>query len=182
MTATAQRTIDDVLAEARGRLQRLTALQAWEAQHDGAVLIDIRPQANRVVEGTIPGAVPIERTVLEWRLDPSCDSCLPWASHDALVVIVCNEGYSSSLAACALQDLGIGRATDVIGGFRAWQAAGLPVEDAGEAFGSQDARGLPDLAHISMASKTSTRPPDAWIGQPFARSAAASSESAVTTV
>jgi rhodanese-related sulfurtransferase len=123
-----RRTIDDLMDEARSRLVRLDPEEAHRAQQAGAVLVDIRPEANRVTEGRLPGAVVVERTVLEWRLDPACDARLPFASYDLHVVVVCNEGYSSSLAASTLQDLGVHRATDLAGGFRAWKAAGLPVE------------------------------------------------------
>jgi rhodanese-related sulfurtransferase len=123
------RTIAAVLAEARERLQRLDPLDAWFAVAQGALLVDIRPELNQRLEGTIPGALVIERNVLEWRLDPASDARIPEAvSHDLPVVIFCNEGYTSSLAAAALQDLGLYRATDLVGGFRAWQAAGLPTE------------------------------------------------------
>jgi rhodanese-related sulfurtransferase len=122
------RSIEVLLAEARAGLARLTPEEALRAQGAGAVLVDIRPEANRDAEGRIPGAVVIERTVLEWRLDPASEARVPLASYDLHVVVVCNEGYSSSLAAATLQQLGIHRATDLVGGFRAWQAAGLPVE------------------------------------------------------
>ena len=128
MSAPARRSIDDVLSRARERLIRLTARQAYRAQQAGAVLVDIRPQASREAEGAVPDAVVIERTVLEWRLDPASDARLPLASYDLHVVVVCNEGYSSSLAAASLQDLGLHRATDLDGGFRAWRLAGLPTE------------------------------------------------------
>lgn len=122
-----RRGIDDLLAEARSGLQRLTPHEARQAQRAGAVLVDTRPQASREAEGCLPGAVVLERTVLEWRLDPASDARLPFASYDLLVVVVCNEGYSSSLAAATLRSLGIHRATDLDGGFRAWKAAGLPT-------------------------------------------------------
>jgi rhodanese-related sulfurtransferase len=124
---TGPRSIDVLLADARAGLVRLTPEEALRAQADGAVLVDIRPEASRRAEGAIPGAVVVERTVLEWRLDPACAARLPWASYDLHVVVVCNEGYSSSLAAATLQQLGVDRATDLVGGFRAWKAAGLPV-------------------------------------------------------
>jgi rhodanese-related sulfurtransferase len=124
---TSSRTVDDLLAEARAGLVRLTPAEALEAQRQGAVLVDTRPEADRRADGGIPGAVVIERTVLEWRLDPACEACLPLAAYDLHVVVVCNEGYSSSLAAATLQQLGVHRATDLVGGFRAWKAAGLPV-------------------------------------------------------
>jgi rhodanese-related sulfurtransferase len=122
-----RRTIDQVLAEARTRLDRLTPRQALRAAAAGAVLVDIRPAAQRGAEGEIPGALIVERNVLEWRFDPASAARLPQAGYDLQVVIFCSEGYTSSLAAAALQDLGIRRATDLAGGFLAWQAAGLPV-------------------------------------------------------
>ena len=125
------RSIDQLLAQARARLDRLSPLQAWRAAGDGAVLVDIRPAAQRAAEGEIPGALIVERNVLEWRFDPASDARLPQASYGLRVIVVCSEGYTSSLAAAALQDLGILGATDLDGGFRAWQAAGLPVVSAG---------------------------------------------------
>ena len=122
-----RRSIDQLLIEARSRLARLTPDEAYRAQQDGAVLVDIRPEASREAEGCLPGAVVIERTVLEWRLDPASLARIPVASYDLHVVIVCNEGYSSSLAAATLQDLGMHKATDLDGGYRAWKAAGLPT-------------------------------------------------------
>ncbi|WP_210503440.1 rhodanese-like domain-containing protein [Nocardioides xinjiangensis] len=120
-------TIDELLAEARADLVRLSPTEALQAQEDGAVPIDIRPEANRVSEGGLPGALVVERTVLEWRLDPACEARLPEAAYDLHVVVVCNEGYSSSLAAATLRRLGVHRATDLVGGFRAWKDEGLPV-------------------------------------------------------
>ena len=126
------RTIDEILAAARGRLLRLTPEQAFREQAEGAVLIDIRPAAERAREGELPGSLIVERNHLEWRLDPRCAARLPWVTgYDHRVVIFCWEGYTSSLAAAALQDLGLHRATDVIGGFRAWTAAGLPSVPGG---------------------------------------------------
>jgi len=122
-----RRTIDQVLAQARTRLNRLTPRQALRAVDAGAALVDIRPAAQRAAEGEIPGALIVERNVLEWRFDPASAARLPQAGYDLQVVIFCSEGYTSSLAATALQDLGVGRATDLAGGFLAWQAAGLPV-------------------------------------------------------
>jgi len=121
------RTIDQVLAEARARLSRVSPEQAHADHAAGAVLVDIRPAAQRAVEGEVPGAVVIERNVLEWRLDPHSDARLPVADHALRVLVLCSEGYTSSLAAASLQDLGIRRATDVVGGFAAWRAAGLPT-------------------------------------------------------
>ena len=127
MTATAppgSRGIDEVLAAARTRLHRLGPEEAYAAQRAGAVLGDIRPHAQRRREGGVPGALVVERNVLEWRFDPRSDARLPLADrYDLPVVVVCQEGYTSSLAAAALHDLGLWRATDLAGGFAAWAAA-----------------------------------------------------------
>jgi rhodanese-related sulfurtransferase len=122
------RTIDEVLTAARARLHRLTPPEAFAAFSRGAVLVDIRPQAQRAREGGIPGALIVERNVLEWRFDPASDARLPWVhGYDEQVIVFCSEGYTSSLAAAALQDLGLASATDIAGGFVAWAAGGLPV-------------------------------------------------------
>lgn len=119
-------TIDDLLAAARARLRRLEPAQAAAAVAEGARLVDIRPGWQRLDEGTVPGALVIERNHLEWRLDPACDARVAEATdHDRQWIVLCSEGYTSSLAAAALHDLGLHRATDVVGGFRAWSAAGL---------------------------------------------------------
>ena len=120
-TRTGRRTIQEVLDTARGRLARLTPAQARILWGTGAVVVDIRPAAQRALEGDLPGAMVVERNVLEWRFDPASDAALPIAHHDLQVIVLCQEGYTSSLAAAALQDLGIHRATDVIGGFAAWR-------------------------------------------------------------
>jgi rhodanese-related sulfurtransferase len=120
-------TIDQMLDRARARLERVGPDQASREAGQGAVLVDIRPQAQRAAEGEIPGALVIERNVLEWRLDPASDASLPLASYDLRVIVFCSEGYTSSLAAAALQELGLSRATDLDGGFRAWERAGLPA-------------------------------------------------------
>jgi rhodanese-related sulfurtransferase len=120
--------IDEILANARTRLARVDPHETAAAMGRGAVLVDIRPAAQRAAFGEIPGAVIIERNVLEWRLDPRSEARLPFAGSYALEVIVtCQEGYTSSLAAAALQDLGLFRATDLDGGFAAWRDAGLPT-------------------------------------------------------
>ena len=116
-----RRTIDDVLESARRRISRLTPAEAQNAWRTGAVVVDIRPAAQRDAEGGLPGALIIERNVLEWRFDPSSDASLPIADHDMQVIVVCQEGYASSLAAASLQDVGIHQATDVIGGYAAWR-------------------------------------------------------------
>jgi rhodanese-related sulfurtransferase len=119
--------IEGVLAAAQARILRFDAERAFTAQQLGAVLVDIRPESNRIAEGEIPGAVVIDRNVLEWRLDPASPDRVDWTSYDTTIVLVCNEGYASSLAAATLQDIGLTRAGDLIGGFRAWRAAGLPT-------------------------------------------------------
>jgi len=120
-TRAGRTTIDNLLAEARGRLARLTPAQARGAWVAGAVVVDIRPESQRAAQGELPGALVIERNVLEWRFDPLSDAALPMADYDLQVIVVCQEGYTSSLAAAALQDLGLHRATDVIGGYAAWR-------------------------------------------------------------
>jgi len=117
-------SIEQMLAEARARLRRLTPGEVDAVlATSGAVLVDIRPEAQREIEGSIPGAWIVERNVLEWRLDPASSARLPVATdHDVQVIIFCSEGYTSSLAAAALQELGLWRATDMVGGFQAWRA------------------------------------------------------------
>jgi rhodanese-related sulfurtransferase len=123
------RPISEVLEQARSRLDRMEPAQAWAAMQVGALLVDIRPQAQRGAEGQVPGALVIERNVLEWRLDPASDARLPEAgSYDLRVIVMCSAGYTSSLAAASLQDLGLYAATDLAGGFQAWARDGLPVE------------------------------------------------------
>jgi rhodanese-related sulfurtransferase len=121
--------VDALLADARSTLARLTPVLAARAHRDGALLVDIRPQAQRSAEGAIPGAIVVERTVLEWRLDPTSPDRIPEINGPhQVVIIVCSGGYSSSLAAASLQRLGLTHATDLDGGFQAWQRAGLPVQ------------------------------------------------------
>ncbi|SCF23277.1 rhodanese-like domain-containing protein [Micromonospora mirobrigensis] len=122
------RGIDEILADARSRLRRLDPETAHLAYRSGALLVDIRPAGQRAAHGTVPGALAIERNVLEWRLDPRCPARLPVAvGYDLPVVVLCQEGYTSSLAAAALQEIGLRHATDVVGGFAAWRIAGLPA-------------------------------------------------------
>ena len=126
-------TIDDLLREARSRLVRLDPAAAREAQREGALLIDTRSHDERSGTGVIPGSLHVPRSVLEWRLDPAADPAFHNPHVDGLdqrIVLVCAHGYSSSLAASTLQMLGFSRATDLDGGFGAWQAAGLPVRPA----------------------------------------------------
>lgn len=125
------RTIDEILDSARDRLVRLTTQETFAEQAAGAELIDIRPASQRAVQGEIPGSTIVERNHLEWRLDPCSDARLPWVTgYDHRVIIVCEDGYTSSLAAAALLDLGLYRATDMIGGYRVWAAEGLPTAPA----------------------------------------------------
>lgn len=120
-------TVEQLLATARARLDRLAPQQALAEQRAGAVVVDIRPAWQRADDGEIAGSLVIERNHLEWRLDPTSGARLPEASHDFRVVVVCQAGYTSSLAAAALLDLGIHRATDLACGVDAWRQAGLPL-------------------------------------------------------
>jgi rhodanese-related sulfurtransferase len=128
------RGIDEVLAEARAGLDRVDARQAAAMQAAGALLVDIRPGRYRAAYGEIPGAVVVDRNVLEWRLDPTSAARLDGIDTDVYqrdVIVICNEGYASSLAAADLQRLGFRRVTDLDGGFAAWLEAGLPVRRGG---------------------------------------------------
>ena len=126
--------VDAMLADARSRLERIDAQRAFDEVRDGAVLVDIRPAAQRAAEGEVHGVLRplvVERNVLEWRFDPRSEARLDVAAYDLRVVELCQEGYTSSLAADALRSLGVDRATDVVGGFAAWRVAGLPVAGSG---------------------------------------------------
>lgn len=123
--------IDEILAEARVGMERVDPRELPLLQAEGACVIDIRSDRTRLPEGGVPGALVIDRLVLEWRLDTECGYGIPDApARDDLVIVVCNEGYYSSLAARDLRLLGFHRATDLIGGFRAYAAAGLPTVPA----------------------------------------------------
>jgi rhodanese-related sulfurtransferase len=115
--------IDARLAAARDRIDRVAPEALPDEVAAGAVVVDLRPDADRRIDGDLPGAVVIERIHLEWRFDPTSGAARPEASDDLRVILVCNEGYASSLAAADLRDLGIHRATDLAGGYRAWKAA-----------------------------------------------------------
>jgi rhodanese-related sulfurtransferase len=131
MDAPARVTVHDLLERARSRLDRLDPAEAARAvQDDGAVLVDVRSESQRAADGVIPGARWHPRNVLEWRVDPASGHADPELSGDfqRRLVVVCNEGYQSSLAAATLQELGFARATDLVGGFQAWRAAGRPVD------------------------------------------------------
>ena len=120
--------VAQVLAAARARYRRLSALEALDAQAAGALLVDVRTAEQRVVDGTVPGAVIVALNHLEWRLDPAEPVTIEAAGDfDRQVVVLCDEGYCSSLAAARLLDLGYRRATDVIDGFVAWRDLGLPI-------------------------------------------------------
>ena len=123
-------TVDELLERARARLDRVTPEEAAAAARDeGALIVDIRSESQIEADGTVPEAVRVARNVLEWRLDPASEHRDPeLASYERRVILMCDAGYASSLAAATLKDLGIERATDMIGGFKAWREAGLPAE------------------------------------------------------
>ena len=121
-------TIDDLLAQARQRLERIEPDDVPGALDAGALLVDIRPVSQREADGEVPGALVVDRNVLEWRLDPASAHRLAEAEPQRRVIVLCNEGYASSLAAATLQDLGLTDATDVVGGFQEWRRRGLPVD------------------------------------------------------
>jgi rhodanese-related sulfurtransferase len=122
------RTIEQLLEDARRRLARLDPRAANEAMRDGALLIDIRAESQRAHDGVVPGSLFVARNVLEWRCDPSSEHRDPRIDgRERQLILMCNEGYQSSLAAATLKELGIENATDMIGGFQAWRDAGLPV-------------------------------------------------------
>ncbi|MDQ1720452.1 MAG: hypothetical protein QOI26_186 [Pseudonocardiales bacterium] len=118
--------VEELLAAARARLDRLSASQAAAAVRDGARLVDIRPAWQRARDGEISGALVVERNHLEWRLHPQSATRLPWARPGQRWIVVCSESYTSSLAAASLRSIGV-EATDLIGGVRAWREAGLPL-------------------------------------------------------
>jgi rhodanese-related sulfurtransferase len=122
--------LDEVLAGSREGIRRLGPHETRDAMGDGALLIDTRTDRQRREQGDLPGALVIDRTVLEWRLDPSSPNRIPEATgYDVQVIVVCRQGYSSSLAAASLRAIGLHRATDLEGGVEAWKAAGLPTTD-----------------------------------------------------
>jgi rhodanese-related sulfurtransferase len=126
------RTIDELLEQVRARIDRVQPAEAARRLAAGALLVDTRPVEQRVRDGEVPGAVVVDRNVLEWRLDPASPYRIPEVTgYDVDVVVLCNQGYSSSLVADTLRSLGLRRAVDVIGGFEAWVAAGLPIAGAG---------------------------------------------------
>ncbi|MCU1456510.1 MAG: Rhodanese domain protein [Actinomycetia bacterium] len=121
-------SIEELLDDARTRLHRVDPFEAAAAMADGALVVDTRPLERRSAEGEIPGSVVIGRNVPEWRLDPRSPHHIPEVmGYGHRIIVVCNEGYASTLAAVSLQDLGFRNATDLVGGYRAWRAAGLPI-------------------------------------------------------
>ena len=138
-----------MLDAARARLRRLHAHEVPAPVRPGAVLVDIRPEAQREMEGALPAALAIERNVLEWRCDPTSEARLPQAVDDDVEwVVLCSEGYTSSLAAAALLDIGLHRATDVIGGYQALATAGV-LDRLGVAGGRRQAK--PDVLPADLA-------------------------------
>jgi len=117
-------TVDAWLTGARARLDRVQPQDLAQEIADGAIVIDTRDNADREAEGALPGAVIVTRNVLEWRMSPSSPTRLEGITADSRVIIVCNDGFSSSIAAASLHNLGLPRATDLVGGYRAWRAAG----------------------------------------------------------
>ena len=141
----ARRTVDDLLAAARSRIRRYEPAEAHEARLAGALLVDTRSVDERARDGVVPGSLHVPRTVLEWRLDPAS----PWRNphvggFDREVILICSHGYSSSLAADTLVELGFARAGDVAGGYEAWRAAGLPVAPAPATVPEPPGSGPPD--------------------------------------
>lgn len=123
--------VDALLAAARAGIYRPGPAEMVEARGRGALIIDTRTETQRAEQGELPGAIVIDRTILEWRLDPDSDDRIPEAvDHDIEVIVVCSQGYSSSLAAASLRALGLWRATDLAGGFESYVAAGLPLSDS----------------------------------------------------
>jgi rhodanese-related sulfurtransferase len=130
MTITETRGVDALLAAAREGMRRLGPEETRAAVAQGALLVDTRTESQRRQQGELPGALVIDRTVLEWRLDPASPHRIPEATgYDVQVIVVCRQGYSSSLAAASLRAIGLRRATDLAGGIEAWTAAGLPLTD-----------------------------------------------------
>lgn len=124
-----RRSIDEILAEARRGLRRVMPAEAYAAAQDGAVLVDVRSEDERRRQGVlVPGALHHPLSVVHWRLDPDVPTRNPKLPLDARVILLCREGYSSSLAAALLRAIGFSQATDVIGGVDAWREAGLPIE------------------------------------------------------
>jgi MFS family permease/rhodanese-related sulfurtransferase len=149
-----RRNVDELLAEARARIEpRRTPAQAFEALHEGALIIDLRSNDSRRERGVVPGSVHIPRSVLEWRVDPDCEFRNPHACDlEREVILMCADGYSSSFAALSLRELGFARATDVIGGFSSWRAQGFPVRQAPESGAATQLPGMGDPEPFELES------------------------------
>jgi rhodanese-related sulfurtransferase len=127
-----RKTISELLEETRGRIDRVSPAEAAAEVGHGALLVDIRSESQRAADGVVPGAVYHPRNVLEWRLDPSSGHDDPQVGGvERRVIVMCDAGYASSLAAATLREIGFARAADLDGGFQAWRGAGLPVEPLG---------------------------------------------------
>lgn len=127
-----RKTVDELLEEARRAIDRVTPAEAAAAVADGAVIVDVRSEHQREADGVVPGALFHPRNVLEWRMDPDSGYSDPAVGGlDRRVIVMCDGGYQSSLAASNLRELGFARAADLVGGFQAWRDAGLPVERLG---------------------------------------------------
>ncbi|HEY7633861.1 MAG TPA: rhodanese-like domain-containing protein [Thermoleophilaceae bacterium] len=125
----AKKTVDDLLAEARAKLDRVGPEEAKAAVDAGdALIVDIRMEAQRAADGVVPGAAYVHRNVIEWRVDPETDYADPALASGRRIIVMCDAGYTSSLVAATLQELGLEDATDLAGGFQAWRGAELPVE------------------------------------------------------
>jgi rhodanese-related sulfurtransferase len=153
---TTRRTVDELLAAARSWIEpRRTPSQAFQAQREGALIIDLRSSDDRRERGVIPGSIHIPRTALEWRVDPDCELHNPHACDlEREVILMCADGYSSSFAALSLRELGYHHATDLIGGFSAWKAEGLPVRPAPEPFESEALRGMGEPEPLTRSGGT----------------------------
>jgi rhodanese-related sulfurtransferase len=124
----AHRTLAELLDEAAARIERLQPADAFAAAEAGSLVVDIRSDASRARDGVVPGALHVPRTVLEWRFAPDSETRSPHACGlEGRVIVLCDHGYSSVLAAASLADLGFGRAADIVGGYVAWKEAGLPT-------------------------------------------------------
>ena len=124
-----RKTINELLDEARERIERVGPADAAAEASQGALIVDIRSESQRAADGAVPGAVYHPRNVLEWRMDPASGHSDPAVGgFDRRIIVMCDEGYQSSLAAATLREIGFARAADLEGGFQAWRGAGLPVE------------------------------------------------------
>ncbi len=150
-----RRTVDELLVAARARIEpRRAPTQAFEALHKGALIIDLRSSASRLEQGVVPGSIHIPRSVLEWRVDPDCDFRNPHACDlEREVILMCAHGYSSSFAALSLRELGFVRATDLIGGFSAWKAEGLPIRPAPEPAEADSLPGMGEPEPLAAAGE-----------------------------